>query len=73
MLGLIGPVGLPELIVILVIILLLFGARKLPEMAKALGKSINEFKNASKEGMKDSATDEKDKASSSEEGKPNQV
>ena len=42
-------IGMPELIVILVIFLLLFGANRLPEMGKALGKSIKEFKNAAKE------------------------
>ena len=41
--------GMGELIVILLIILLLFGASKLPEIARALGKSIKEFKKAGKE------------------------
>ncbi|HBG60491.1 MAG: preprotein translocase subunit SecA [Omnitrophica WOR_2 bacterium GWF2_38_59] len=41
--------GMGELIVILIIVLLLFGASKLPEIARALGKSINEFKKATKE------------------------
>ena len=36
--------GMPELIVILIILLLLFGANKLPEIGKALGKTISEFK-----------------------------
>lgn len=45
--------GMGELIVILLIILLLFGASRLPEIAKALGKSIKEFKKAGKE-IKDS-------------------
>lgn len=39
-------IGGGELIVIFLIILLLFGARRLPEIAKALGKSVNEFKKA---------------------------
>ena len=38
-----------EIILILFIILLLFGAKKLPELAKGLGKGINEFKKASKD------------------------
>ena len=38
--------GLPEIVVILVIVLLVFGPKKLPELARALGKGINEFKNA---------------------------
>ena len=41
--------GMGELIVILVIVLLLFGAKKLPEIAKALGKSVKEFKKGAKE------------------------
>jgi sec-independent protein translocase protein TatA len=41
--------GMGELIVILLIILLLFGAKKLPEIAQALGKAIKEFKKAGKE------------------------
>ena len=39
--------GMPELIVILVIILVVFGAGKLPEIGSALGKSIKNFKRAS--------------------------
>ena len=42
-------IGMPELIVILVIVLLIFGAAKLPEIGKALGKAIKEFKKAGKE------------------------
>ena len=41
--------GSGEIILILFIILLLFGAKKLPELAKGLGKGINEFKKASKD------------------------
>jgi len=41
--------GMGELVVILLIVLLLFGASKLPEIARALGKSIKEFKKAGKE------------------------
>lgn len=42
--------GGPELIIILVIVLVLFGGAKLPGLARSLGQSITEFKNASKEG-----------------------
>lgn len=42
-------VGPTELIIILVILLLLFGGSKLPSLAKGLGQSIREFKNASKD------------------------
>lgn len=41
--------GIPELLVILVIVLVVFGAGKLPEIGKSLGQSIKNFKNASKE------------------------
>jgi len=44
-----GPLGFPELIVIFVIALIIFGPRKLPELGKSLGKSIAEFKRASNE------------------------
>jgi sec-independent protein translocase protein TatA len=44
----IGSIGPTELILILLVVLLLFGAKKLPELAKGLGKGIREFKNASK-------------------------
>ena len=41
-----GSIGTPELIVILVIALVIFGPGKLPEVGKAIGKGINEFKYA---------------------------
>jgi TatA/E family protein of Tat protein translocase len=44
-----GSVGFPELLVIFVIALIVFGPRKLPEIGKALGKSLAEFKRASNE------------------------
>jgi TatA/E family protein of Tat protein translocase len=44
-----GPIGMPELIVIMVIALVIFGPRKLPELGRSLGRSLNEFKRASNE------------------------
>lgn len=39
-----GSVGFPELLVIMIIALMVFGPRRLPELGKALGQTINEFK-----------------------------
>ena len=44
-----GRLGATEIIVILVIVLLLFGGKKIPELMKGLGTGIKEFKNAAKE------------------------
>jgi len=41
--------GLPSIVLIVVVVLLLFGGRKIPELMKGLGSGIKEFKNASKE------------------------
>jgi TatA/E family protein of Tat protein translocase len=44
-----GSIGAPELIIILLIALIVFGPRKLPELGRSLGKSLAEFKKASNE------------------------
>jgi sec-independent protein translocase protein TatA len=51
--------GAPELIIILVIVIIIFGAGKLPEIGGALGKGIREFRQATKEieGAKDDVKD----------------
>ena len=49
-------IGMPELLIILLICLLVFGAAKLPEIGKSLGRTISEFK----KGMKEAGSDEKD-------------
>jgi len=55
---LIGFLGLggTELVVILVVVLLLFGGKKIPELMKGLGKGIKDFKDASKGAEADGAT-----------------
>ena len=52
-----GSIGMPEMVVIAVIALIIFGPRKLPELGKSLGKSIAEFKRASNE-LKNTLEDE---------------
>ena len=51
--GLVGPLGWSELLIIFFIILIIFGPRKLPEVAEAFGKSIQKFKRASKEAREE--------------------
>jgi sec-independent protein translocase protein TatA len=62
-LALFGTLGTPELIIILIILLLIFGASKLPQLGGALGKTIKSFKSEMKEGLK-----EDDKKSGEEPG-----
>jgi sec-independent protein translocase protein TatA len=55
-----GNIGIPELILILVVALLIFGPAKLPEIGKSLGKSIGEFKEALKKNDDSIKNDLKD-------------
>jgi sec-independent protein translocase protein TatA len=57
-----GNLGMPELIMILVLALLLFGPKKLPEIGKQVGKALGEFKRASND-LKRTIEDEMEKAS----------
>jgi sec-independent protein translocase protein TatA len=50
-----GNLGVPELLIILLVILVLFGAKKIPDLAKGIGQGIKEFK----KGIKDNEDDEK--------------
>ena len=63
-LALIGPLGAPELLLIALILVLLFGVRKLPELGKGLGEGIKNFRGAMKE-MKDESNDENGSAGGS--------
>ena len=47
-----GRIGLPELLIILTIIILIFGANRLPEIGRGIGKGIRNFKDANKEDEK---------------------
>ncbi len=44
-------IGLPEILLVLVIVLLLFGARKLPELARSIGQSAKELRKGMEEGV----------------------
>jgi sec-independent protein translocase protein TatA len=56
-----GQVGPVEVIVVLGVILLFFGARRLPELSRSLGRSLSEFKRGRSEGMLDKSDDEPSK------------
>lgn len=60
--------GLPELLLILAIVVILFGAGKLPQLGKGLGEGIRNFKQSMKEGGSTPKDDEK----SGDSGKPKQ-
>jgi sec-independent protein translocase protein TatA len=55
MMAFIGGLGGPEVLVIMIIILLLFGAKKLPELARSLGQGVKEFRKSVKEISEDVA------------------
>lgn len=58
---LLGILGMNEIIVILLIVLLLFGGRKIPELMKGIGKGMREFKKASSEDDEDNGQAPKNK------------
>ena len=64
-------IGFPELMIILVIIMIIFGAGKLPEIGSAFGRSIKNFKSSMKEAQEQDESDQVDEGeqSSIEEGK----
>ena len=56
-----GFIGPQEVIIIAIIVLLLFGGRKIPELMKGLGKGMKEFKNATKEDDGEDAKSDSEK------------
>lgn len=64
--------GAPQIILILFLVLLLFGAKRLPELARGMGKALREFKSATKDVEDDirSAFEDDQKPSGSESRKP---
>jgi sec-independent protein translocase protein TatA len=53
-----GSIGMPELVIGLVVILLLFGAKRVPELARGLGSGVREFKKGTQEGEVEKSEDE---------------
>lgn len=53
MLGLFGPIGMPEMLIILAIVILIFGANRLPELGKGIGSGIKNFKSSMKDASDD--------------------
>jgi len=49
----IGRIGVPELVIILLIIIMIFGASRLPEIGRGIGKGIRNFKDATRDGVND--------------------
>jgi sec-independent protein translocase protein TatA len=58
--------GLPEILLILLIVIILFGAKKLPDLARSLGKSLGEFKKGKAEGEEDDLANKSDPKGSDE-------
>ena len=54
-----GMIGGPQVILIIAVVLLLFGGRKIPELMKGLGSGIKEFKNATKEDEQSAKEEDK--------------
>jgi sec-independent protein translocase protein TatA len=52
-----GPIGVTELLIILVIIVILFGVNKLPRLGKGLGEGIRNFKDSVRSGQDDTGSD----------------
>ena len=57
-----GMIGGPQIILIIAVVLLLFGGRKIPELMRGLGSGIKEFKNATKEEEEKPKVEEEKKA-----------
>lgn len=65
-----GPIGMQELVVILVIVLIIFGPRRLPDFADAMGKSIKKFRQATREARDELEEATTEKRSDSTNEKP---
>lgn len=55
-----GPLGIPELLILFLIVVLLFGASRIPEIGRGLGAGIQNFKSAMRGGSKDAENGDSD-------------
>ena len=51
-----GKIGITEILIILLVLVVFFGAKRIPEIARSLGKSLNEFKKGREESDQDAKT-----------------
>lgn len=68
-----GRIGTTELVLILVVLLLLFGAKRIPDIARSVGKSLNQFKRGLKEADIDSDSDHNEDNEDNEKGDNNKM
>lgn len=68
--ALFSNVGIPELLIILLVVLLLFGSSKIPQLMRSMGSGISQFKKGLKEGEKDAEEERKAEAAKKDEAKP---
>ncbi len=61
-----GGIGVPEVLIVLLVVLLFFGAKRIPELARGIGQGINEFRKASDEIKKEIEKGEKEGYGSSD-------
>lgn len=62
-----GRVGIPELLLIVLLIILLFGAKRLPELGKAIGQGLREFRKAISRASEDEEKEEKEEKENKKE------
>ncbi len=63
-----GNIGLGEILILVLVVLILFGPNKLPELGKSLGKAVGEFRRGIREGL-----DDKDVSSKSDSSTPTKI
>ncbi len=68
-----STVGIPELLIILLVILLLFGSSKIPQLMRSMGSGISQFKKGIKEGEKDAEEERKAEEAKKDEGKKDEA